>query len=260
MLLLTLAFAGLFVGEERNQSLFFTLNAFLSQLPDFFWINITNLGSTLAGAALLCLLLPKRPKLALHLLISGLLCTLIIYGLKHSLDVLRPHLILDRASFHFIETNITSPARPSGHTATGFFITGTAWIVLRTKTLRLGILLLAILIGLSRVAIGVHWPLDLIWGALIGLGMGYFGVFLMTRPFLITRLSSYRNSREAEAQEIGFRILSLCLICFISVYFIVKPLPYSGQNMPSLIAIYLALTISFLDCIKALKERKKPLI
>ncbi len=251
LLLLTLASAGLFITEKLNQSLFLTLNTFLSQLPDIFWVNMTNLGSTLAGAALLCLLLPKRPQLALHLLISGVLCTLVIYGLKHALDVVRPHLILDRSLFHFIETSITSPARPSGHTATGFFIAGTVWYLLQSRALRLGSLLLAILIGLSRIAIGVHWPLDLIWGALIGLGMGHFGAFL------ITRLTSRRNRHEAETQGAGYWILSLGLICFISAYFIVKPLPYAGENFPSLTFIYLILTMSFLGCIRTLRGRKK---
>lgn len=249
LLLLALALTGLLISEELNQSLFLALNTLLSQLPGTLWINITNLGSTLAGAALVCLLLPRRPYLVLHIVISGLLCTLVIYGFKHSLDVIRPHLVLDRTLFHFIETNITSPARPSGHTATGFFIAGSAWGFLNSAIARISILLLALLIGLSRVAIGVHWPLDLIWGAFIGLAMGYGGAMAI---YFLSGKGKVVTGKDTLGMK-AYINLSLGVICFIAAYFIFKPLPYDGENIPSYLTIYAALGISVLGCLKALR-------
>lgn len=254
LLLLALAAAALFIPEELNQNLFLSINKLTSQLPDSFWINITNLGSTLAGAALICLLLPKRPQLVLHLIISGLLCTLVVYGLKHSLDVIRPQLVLDRSLFHFIETNITSPARPSGHTATVFFIAGSAWLFLNGAASRIAVLLLALLIGLSRIAVGVHWPLDLIWGGFIGLAIGYGGAGITSR---FIRKTENNDTDGKDLYLKGFTYLSLGAILFIAVYFIYNPLPYSGENIPSYVVIYVALITSAQGCFMSLKENSR---
>ena len=243
LLLLLFALSSLLLSESQNKQLFFAINQITQQLPDSLWMTITNLGSTLAGAALLCLLLARQPQLALHLIITGTLCTLTIYGFKHGLDIQRPHLVLNHADFHFIPTDITSPARPSGHTATGFFIAGTAWFFLNTLG-RSFIFLLALLIGLSRVAIGVHWPLDLTAGAFIGLGLGYIGAVLHT--------CAYPYKKHSGRPQLLW--LSLVLGLFIASYFVFRPLPYPEHNLVAYLIIYSALAISFIKIIRRLKQ------
>jgi undecaprenyl-diphosphatase len=72
---------------------------------------------------------------------------------------------------------------PSGHTMTAFAV----WASLASAipTLSLPYLLLAILIGLSRIFLGLHYPTDVLVGALLGSAIG-FSASLLTGwlPFL----------------------------------------------------------------------------
>jgi membrane-associated phospholipid phosphatase len=71
---------------------------------------------------------------------------------------------------------------PSGHAAAIFAITG-IWIMglSRHYLLRALLLALAVLVSLSRVMVGVHWPLDLLGGMLGGWFAAWCGLFLYGR-------------------------------------------------------------------------------
>ena len=75
-------------------------------------------------------------------------------------------------------------AYPSGHAsnAVAFFLL--AALVLATKRpviWRCAAVALALLIGMSRLALGVHWPSDVIGGWLWGMAFALFGFWLLKR-------------------------------------------------------------------------------
>lgn len=59
-----------------------------------------------------------------------------------------------------------SPSFPSNHAANAFAAASALWPML--GRLRWGALVLAALIGISRVYVGVHFPSDVVFGALLG--------------------------------------------------------------------------------------------
>ncbi len=86
----------------------------------------------------------------------------------------RPGSVLD------VETLISLPSSssfPSGHAT--FFFALAASVFLVDRKWGLWFFLGAFLVGLARVFVGVHWPLDIVGGAVIGIGSA-----LIVRRFL----------------------------------------------------------------------------
>ena len=73
----------------------------------------------------------------------------------------------------------TDASFPSGHTAASFAAVG----ALRAAGSRLWLpsLVLAILIAFSRLYLYVHWPSDVLAGALLGWGLGYAARWLLQK-------------------------------------------------------------------------------
>lgn len=105
-------------------------------------------------------------------------------ALKHIFQRPRPFLSLEG-----VNLLIASPGSfsfPSGHTANAF----AASLVVARKVSRLAwpVLLLAVIMSFSRVYVGVHYPLDVLGGALLGA--------LCAKFVLGLEASVYRSSRK----------------------------------------------------------------
>jgi hypothetical protein len=80
-------------------------------------------------------------------------------------------LALDRETIVILGPVLKHGSFPSGHTATLFALLGSLTLWLRLSLLRelLPILMIiGILAALSRIAVGAHWPMDILFGATIG--------------------------------------------------------------------------------------------
>lgn len=171
------------------QSVFFLLGAlavFFSLFPEaskqgFLWLNqagrafpdtplalITNLGNGVIAACLWVTLLCFRPSVLWKALGAIALSALIINAMKQGLDVMRPAAVLD--DIRIVGAMRLNHSLPSAHTGTVFALAGIAWSLCRRADLKAIILLGAVLVGLSRVTNGAHWPLDIVMGAWLGWG------------------------------------------------------------------------------------------
>jgi membrane-associated phospholipid phosphatase len=170
------------VGTDSNHSLFLLLNRAGHPLGEAAWSNLTMLGD---GAVALALVLPsiKRwPRCFWAALIAAVIAALWVQLLKQVDNVPRPLAVLAPGTFFHTGPALRAVSFPSGHAAAIFAITG-IWVMSLTRRylLRAVLLALAVLVSLSRVMVGVHWPLDILAGMLGGWLGAWTGLALATR-------------------------------------------------------------------------------
>ena len=122
-------------------------------------------------------LLWRRPWLLVALLAADVAAAGLSYELRQWIGRERPPLVYPEPKPLVGVPH--SGAFPSGHAATAFACaTVLAWA---SPRLRIPAFVLAAAIAWSRVYVGVHWPLDVLGGALLGALMGTLLVFLARR-------------------------------------------------------------------------------
>lgn len=108
------------------------------------------------------------------ILISVALSAIIANILKYTINLPRPFEI-----YPFIEklSSGGSPSFPSGHTADAFAFAISVILIFRKNYLIALCLIWAFLVGYSRMCLGVHFPSDVLAGAIIG-GVCAWGCYL----------------------------------------------------------------------------------
>ncbi len=160
-----------------NTELFRIVNSARSPLLDTFFYYFSFLGSGWVILPLL-LFLYFRARDRIKPLLSALaLETAIVLLLKTFLNQPRPASLLEDVNLMF---PLYWRSFPSGDTAMAFTI---ASVLSHRSPLWLRILLYAYaaLIGYGRIYAGVHFPLDVLAGALIGIGSGKLTLYLYNR-------------------------------------------------------------------------------
>lgn len=162
---------GVFAWPGARESLFHVFNALGGiEASQPFWAGVNALADTWLTLGLLLPFVLWRPRLAILTLFAAIIATAITHSLKPLLDVLRPPGVLPADAFNLIGHSISSKAFPSGHTVTAFTFAGLLILGLRPRWPWVVLLLaVASIMGISRMVAGVHWPTDVLAGAIIGL-------------------------------------------------------------------------------------------
>lgn len=169
---------------SMNQSLFLWLNHACAALPDWLWASFTITGHTSVAFALLTpLLLLKAQQGGSRVITALFICTplggLVSTVLKESFQIARPPATLPQDAFHLIGHKLELVSFPSGHTLTAFAVATLLILGLQLRGWRVvGLCALAIGIGLSRIAVGAHWPLDVLAGAIVGALCAYLSLLV----------------------------------------------------------------------------------
>lgn len=149
---------------------------------DSTFIVITDSAAALAfgipGVLIIAGLLRKNRRQwvnALTVIIAVAIAAIVANIIKFSLDTPRPYEI-----YPFIEklSSGGSPSFPSGHTTDAFAFAVAAGLVYSKWYILLPGLIWATLVGISRMWLGVHYPSDVIAGAVLGTACAllYFGL------------------------------------------------------------------------------------
>lgn len=176
---------------DLNIPLFLDLQPWLRLLPDAAWANLTLLGDALVSLALLSLLAFRYPQLLPAGLLAGLIATLFTRSLKPLLAMERPLAVLGE-QVHVIGIDLQNFSFPSGHTTAAFVLAGVYALVLQRERVTAVLFLLALLVGISRIAVGAHWPLDVLAGGAFGWFSAWAGWQLASRWQWANTLSGRR--------------------------------------------------------------------
>ena len=144
-------------------------------------ITWTGLGTIQAAILLVCLLHRPWRAACLGAGLAGILAGIIRYPIALLAARARPSVYLDTL---ILEPTTNARSFPSGH-ATGAFAIALFFCLVAIRCgrplLMVPALTWAVLVGLSRVDLGVHWPLDVVGG--FGVGLFAAGiVFWLVEP------------------------------------------------------------------------------
>jgi len=148
------------------------INSNYSAYQDWFFSSITLLGDGVIIVPLIAIMLFVRFYNAITLVLVGLVNAVVITTLKRGVfpDMKRPIAFLDTSLLHFVDgvTVHSSFSFPSGHTATAFAMLITLALFFKNRHTTFILIILALLIGYSRIYLLQHYLMDVTAGALIG--------------------------------------------------------------------------------------------
>ncbi len=228
-----------------NQALFLSINGLNTFTHDLLWASLTLLGDTRVLLASLLLFFLRHRHIAWAYMLVLIPGSIVVQGLKRALSLDRPLTVLDPSLFHVIGEPLKHHSFPSGHTAA---VIALAAIVVSSNlpgSLRISLLLIALVTSLSRIMVGAHWPMDLVAGILLGYGIGLIGILMycyfdkITRSargvkclwFILVVLSGsifFQEDTDYPMVEwLGFAWVGGCLLVGILFF------PRAGQTLPT---------------------------
>ncbi len=158
-----------FIADNFHNAFMDRLMVFITSLGNggIIWIAIT--------AVLLAFKGTRRAGLASAFSLMLMLLTVNI-AIKPLADRIRPFAAETALLRAVLVKPPTDGSFPSGHTAAGF--ASSFAVILCNKKIGMLMLIPAFLIGISRLYLCVHFPTDVVFGAVIGVVLGIIGYYI----------------------------------------------------------------------------------
>jgi len=193
------------VNHIEQTPIFMAVNAVTVLNPQL-WAGLTFLGDTAVALCVMAPVLLFRPSIWVGVLAAIPAGGITSLTLKWFFDAPRPADVLALADFHVVGSVLRGHSFPSGHTITAFAMAGVVWACVwmaqRKNSLKpvaennqdthsnssgwswialVLVFVLALLVGISRMAVGAHWPFDVLAGACVGWLAGLNGAYIARR-------------------------------------------------------------------------------
>lgn len=236
-LVLLLACAPLYL-HWWEPALFLAINQACAPLPAPLWTALSLGGNAWGVLALSSPLLVLAPRLLWAWLAAAPFAVLFARLGKTYFESARPAGVLDRSLMRIVGEPLEIASMPSGHTLTAFAVAGSIFLALQApqRARWWGLWLAAALVGLSRMALGAHWPGDVAVGACLGLWAAALGQLL------------WRRMGAAFVDPRGWRMRALALLLLATLYTLLEgPLDYPDNQTPQylLAAVVLLVLLRF---------------
>lgn len=158
--------------------LFFNLRGARPVWLDKTMLGFTQIGSGITALAFGLILFLTGDRLAAYELILGTLTLWIVVELVKAL-VRRPRPIFQVTQARIVGYQAIGRSFPSGHTSQAFFMAtllashfhASVWVVFL-------LYFIALLVGITRMYVGAHYPRDVLAGAILGSAWGLLGVLV----------------------------------------------------------------------------------
>lgn len=172
-----------------RQEIYFGVNGHYSPVADFLAPFITDLGNGWTAVAIAAILLFFSYRKALIVASAFAVTSLSAQVIKYIFDAPRPKLYFkdQLAKIHFVKAVeiLSLHSFPSGHTVTAFMLAVLATYWSRNKALGPVFLLIAILVGYSRMYLSEHFFEDVVPGSVIGVVLTVIWLYwLDSRKFI----------------------------------------------------------------------------
>ena len=164
-------------------AMFIAINHWCMLLAVPVWTGLSLLGNGWGVLGVTAPLLVLNPRLMWAWLCAAPFAIAFARTGKFFLESPRPAAVVDNAQMRIVGEVMHNVSMPSGHTLTAFAVaSGIFFAIPRAKRMRHAwLLVLAAGAGLSRIAVGAHWPGDVAVGASLGLLSGLLGNLLLAR-------------------------------------------------------------------------------
>jgi len=193
-----------------NLTFFLRINSASEYTGGMIWAVLTFFSDGLVSFVILLPWIKKRPVIIWAALLAAILFTLFGQGLKRVVDVPRPPQVLPANAFNLIGPDWGQHSFPSGHAAMIFILAGVFSMTTSRTWLRYVLIGGAFAIALSRIVVGVHWPLDVLAGIAIGWLAAWIGL-------LISKHSPWGWGTVAQ-KIYGALLLLACILMFFIDY------------------------------------------
>ena len=163
---------------------------------DRMMLGFTQIGSGIAALGIaLVLFLASDRLLAYELILGTLTLWLVVELVKFLVHRSRPFIRLTQA--RIVGYRAVGRSFPSGHTSQAFFMAtlmaqhfhASVWVVFLLYAI-------ALLVGITRMYVGAHYPRDVLAGAILGSAWGLLGVIV--DGYVLNRIDR-RDSRRGRA-------------------------------------------------------------
>lgn len=214
-------------------------------LSDQFWLFVTQWGDSAQALVLLLAVFMQNPVKLAWVLKTWLIGIIASPLLKKAWDAPRPLSVLDPQWLHAIgQTPMGGHSMPSGHSLAAGSLAALLFFALdRDRPLwRCVVVAVCGLIALSRLAVGAHWPADV----MVGLGLGLF---------LVLVAQFWERVQPWSAHLATARAQSVLAVLMLVLVYAVWHLPSEGWGMTG--ARLLVSAAAFFSLMRLFDTRRK---